>query len=186
MHSWRVLILPFIDGADLYDTYDFSEPWDGPNNRKLIARIPQWLVFPGDARNPSGVTNYLAVVGPETVWPGSLGISFGEVAEPSKTIMVVENRGAGVQWTEPRDLNFATMNFNVAENPSNGISSRFDRPAVACADGCIRGIPKDVQPETLRARLTVTRTDDIEDKQIIEWPNGRNLNKTHSANDEFQ
>src|SRR5262245_44252816 len=35
MHSWRVLILPFIDHAALYREYRFDEPWDGPNNRKL-------------------------------------------------------------------------------------------------------------------------------------------------------
>lgn len=34
MHSWRVL-LPYLEQEALYDQYDFSEPWDGPNNRKL-------------------------------------------------------------------------------------------------------------------------------------------------------
>ena len=28
MHSWRVLILPFLEGNHIYDQYDFSEPWD--------------------------------------------------------------------------------------------------------------------------------------------------------------
>ena len=36
MHSWRVLILPFLDETDVYNRYDFNEPWDGPNNRKLL------------------------------------------------------------------------------------------------------------------------------------------------------
>jgi len=175
MHSWRVLILPYIDGAALYDAYDFSEPWDGPNNRELIVHIPQSFVFPGDAINPAGITNYLAVLGSETVWPGGEGSSFKAVAEPSKTIMIVENRGAGIHWTEPRDLRFATMSLNLAENPSNGISSKFTRAGVACVDGSIRGIPKDTQPETIRSLLTVTRTDNVDDERIIEWPNGREL-----------
>src|SRR5204863_151662 len=37
MHSWRVLILPYIDHVSLYYEYRFDEPWDGPNNRKLSA-----------------------------------------------------------------------------------------------------------------------------------------------------
>ena len=37
MHSWRVLILPFLKEDPLYKQYKFSEPWDGPNNKKLIA-----------------------------------------------------------------------------------------------------------------------------------------------------
>ena len=35
MHSWRVLILPFLEQKALYDQYRFDEPWDGPNNGKL-------------------------------------------------------------------------------------------------------------------------------------------------------
>jgi len=35
MHSWRVLILPFMEQVALYNAYHFEEPWDGPNNRKL-------------------------------------------------------------------------------------------------------------------------------------------------------
>ena len=38
MHSWRVLILPYIEGQQaLFDRYDMDEPWDGPNNSKLHA-----------------------------------------------------------------------------------------------------------------------------------------------------
>ena len=40
MHSWRVLILPFVDENALYAMYDFDEPWDGPNNSKLAAQCP--------------------------------------------------------------------------------------------------------------------------------------------------
>src|SRR5688500_8670454 len=30
MHSWRVLILPFIEEQALYQRYRFNEPWNGP------------------------------------------------------------------------------------------------------------------------------------------------------------
>ena len=39
MHSWRVLILPFLDAEPLYKQYDFSEPWDGPKNSLLLPRM---------------------------------------------------------------------------------------------------------------------------------------------------
>jgi len=32
-HSWRVLILPFLEQRALYEQYNFDEPWDSPNNR---------------------------------------------------------------------------------------------------------------------------------------------------------
>ncbi|MDH3719020.1 MAG: DUF1559 domain-containing protein, partial [Planctomycetota bacterium] len=44
-HSWRVLILPFIEAEPLYAMYNFDEPWDGPNNRKLAAAAPHIPVY---------------------------------------------------------------------------------------------------------------------------------------------
>ncbi|HEV3023824.1 MAG TPA: DUF1559 domain-containing protein, partial [Pirellulales bacterium] len=51
MHSWRVLILPFIEQQPLYDQYDFSEPWNGPHNadhgqppEQLVTLVPEYLL----------------------------------------------------------------------------------------------------------------------------------------------
>lgn len=46
-HSWRVLLLPYLEQAPLYDAYRFDEPWDGPNNSKLHDRIPEVFTIPG-------------------------------------------------------------------------------------------------------------------------------------------
>ena len=40
-HSWRVLILPFLEEQGTYEKYDFDEPWDGPNNRALLTSMPR-------------------------------------------------------------------------------------------------------------------------------------------------
>ena len=40
MHSWRVLILPYLGEMALYNKYNFNEPWNGPNNSKLAAQVP--------------------------------------------------------------------------------------------------------------------------------------------------
>jgi uncharacterized protein DUF1559 len=45
LHSWRVLLLPFLEQRELYEQYDFDEPWDGPNNRKLLAQRPSVFAF---------------------------------------------------------------------------------------------------------------------------------------------
>ena len=37
MHSWRTLILPYLERPDLYQAYNFREPWDGTNNSTLGA-----------------------------------------------------------------------------------------------------------------------------------------------------
>jgi hypothetical protein len=74
MHSWRVLLLPFMDKADVFNEYRFDEPWDGPNNRKLAARITSWEIYspfhchsdePASGKPDPLMTSYLAVVGPD-------------------------------------------------------------------------------------------------------------------------
>ena len=76
-HSWRILILPYIEAEGLFEEYGFSEPWDGPNNRQLAGRMPRLYAFHGDERPGNTTTNYLAVIGPETAWPGASTVSIG-------------------------------------------------------------------------------------------------------------
>jgi len=73
MHSWRVLILPYIEQNELFKEYRFDEPWDGPNNRKLASRMPKVYALHGEERPDNVTTNYLAVVGPETFWRAGEG-----------------------------------------------------------------------------------------------------------------
>ncbi len=42
-HSWRVLLLPYLgdEARALHASYSYSEPWNGPNNRRLLDRCPQ-------------------------------------------------------------------------------------------------------------------------------------------------
>src|SRR5271157_339454 len=49
MHSWRVLILPYLDLDTLYKAYDFTQPWDGPNNKKLLLGQLREFTCPSDA-----------------------------------------------------------------------------------------------------------------------------------------
>ena len=64
--SWRVSILPFVKQNDLYQKFKLDEPWDGPNNRKLLEMMPEIYVVPG-AEAPPGHTYYQAMVGPQTL-----------------------------------------------------------------------------------------------------------------------
>jgi hypothetical protein len=95
MHSWRVLILPFIDLPQLYEEYSFDEPWDGPNNSKLASKMPPTYACPSSATHRGGrgeSTSYMAVVGPHTSWPGATGRKFDEFPDGlSNTILVVES-----------------------------------------------------------------------------------------------
>lgn len=162
-HSWRVLILPYIEQQQLHQTYRFDEPWDGPNNRELILRIPKTLAFPDTHGEGNGIANYLAVVGSETLWPGEKPFVGNPKDGTASTILIVENHGQYVVWTEPRDLDFATMSFAV--QAPDGISSRYQSPAVGMADGSIRSLSPGVPEAALRAMLTAAGGEEVSDTQ---------------------
>jgi len=139
-HSWRVLILPFIEQNDLYKEYKFDEPWNGPNNSKLHSRMPKHFACPADSRSRAEKrTNYFAVVGPDTVFPSSQTTRIADIARPhGQTILLVETVGLGIIWMEPRNLSFAEMNFETDDRNSPSISSKHRYHNVAFVDGSRR------------------------------------------------
>src|SRR6056297_1698819 len=40
LHSWRTLILPFLEEQALYEQIDLSQPWDSPANAAAFETIP--------------------------------------------------------------------------------------------------------------------------------------------------
>src|SRR5207248_10367 len=51
--SWRVHLLPYLGEKALYNEFKLDEPWDGPTNRKLLARMPAVYASP-EARKKAG------------------------------------------------------------------------------------------------------------------------------------
>ncbi len=111
MHSWRVLVLPYLEQDYIYKKYNFDEPWDSPNNRNLLSqKIPSNNPFKcptqkADAPESTAI-NYVAVVGKNTAWQSDKSVSLKDLApgEASKTILVIETADSGIRWTEPRDF----------------------------------------------------------------------------------
>lgn len=103
LHSWRVKILPFIEQQKLYDQYDFTQPWDSPNNLKLLDQMPD--VFRCPFSNETNRTNYQLVVGPGSLFDGQVSATFGSLADGcSTTIAIVEDAANPVPWIQPADL----------------------------------------------------------------------------------
>ncbi|HLA85507.1 MAG TPA: DUF1559 domain-containing protein [Thermoguttaceae bacterium] len=149
MHSWRVLILPFLEQKDLYNQYRFDEPWDGPNNRKLHDKMPE--VFRCASR-PSGSnpyeTSYVAVTGPHTAWRDDRPVKLSEITDGSKTtILLVEMKDSGINWMEPRDLAYPPMPAKINPPSARGISSYHPgRANVLFADGHVFCLGDDAKP----------------------------------------
>ncbi len=126
-HSWRVLILPFIEEKERYSQYRFDEPWNGPNNRRLASQIPHHFHMPNEP-DDSLDTNIVAIVGPETAFPGSSSVTIADFADGlDNTILLAEITGSGICWMEPRDLQVDQMSFKIndPERPSISSSRRY-------------------------------------------------------------
>jgi hypothetical protein len=157
MHSWRVLLLPYLGYDELYSLYDFSEAWNGPNNSRLAEMMPPVYRCPGYRGSHRYTTSYVAVVGPETAWRGDKGVPLGEVTDyGSETVLIVEVADSDINWMEPRDMSFEQALAGVNVDMRHGISS-YHRGGAFC--GFLYGsafLRDGTPPETLKALLTIS------------------------------
>jgi hypothetical protein len=163
IHSWRVLILPYLGQEELYKAYSFAEPWDGPNNRKLADRIGQIYHRFGLDSSHVETTSFVAVVGPETAWPGARALRMNDLGDGSSTtLMVVEVPDGRFRWMEPTDLEFERMSYRINDGSGRGLGSRLGGARVVFADGTVRTLPDSFDPNRLRAMLTANGREPIE------------------------
>ena len=167
MHSWRVLLLPYLDRNDLYSQYRFDEPWDSPNNRKVtdVALRDYRCYCQPDTKQPT--TSYMMVIGPHTISDGphsrkASGITDG----PSNTIMLVEVADSDVGWAEPKDLSFDQLDFKINGSKRPGIGSHHSGGAnVVFCDGHGRFIYATTPPELIKAMLTIDGGEKIPEEE---------------------
>lgn len=106
LHSWRVLVLPFLGQQQLYRQFDLAQPWDSPRNAALVAKMPGVFRCKNDVVGGRRYeTSYVAIVGEGTAFPAEsncdlrrLHHKLGEIA------LVMETRRSGICWSEPRDF----------------------------------------------------------------------------------
>jgi len=151
IHSWRVLLLPFLGERSLYNKYRFDEPWDSPHNRELASQMPAVFRCPAD-RGDATNTNYLVVTGEGTVFPGTRSRRFADIVDgPAYTILLVEAADSQINWMEPRDLTYDQAVGGINPPNGKGISSRHGNFAiVANVDGSIWMLPESLSRDTLR------------------------------------
>jgi prepilin-type processing-associated H-X9-DG protein len=145
--SWRVAILPLIEEIQLYQQFKFDEPWDGPNNIKLLAKMPKLYKLPGDDKTKPDHTHYQVFVGNGAAFEKTRGYKIpGDFPDGlSNTILIVEAENA-VPWTKPDDVPF---------DPSKPIvpllSTYFNSGCnVALADGSVKTLKRSISETTLK------------------------------------
>jgi hypothetical protein len=188
--SWRVLILPQLEEAELFKQFKLDEPWDSPHNKPLLDKMPTVFRDPiyGDAKSP--YTNYAAIAGPGTVFPTDKpdsngrrdrsalnGVSEGQIADgSSKTLFVgtvsPENK---IPWTKPEDI------IGDEQLPPFGKPGSFAAPfntakysagLFVFVDGHVQSIRSDIDMTEFHKLVTRNGAEPIDDQKIPELTPG--------------
>ena len=161
--SWRVHLLPYLGQQSLYDRFHLDEPWDSQHNRQLISLMPKVFAAPSAKfKRAQGKTNYLAVIGEDSVIATERGTRLSEFADSiSQTLMIVEvDDPLAVVWTKPSDYRYD------ASNPTKGMGSLHPGHIfmAAFADAHTGAIPVSTAPETINGMYTKAG------RERIAWP----------------
>lgn len=154
LHSWRTLLLPFLEQQALYQQIDLSEPWDSPKNKPFNNVLIQMYRCPS---NPSSTDcSYVAVIGKNTLFQGSTPIKMADIVDgTSNTIMIVEMQSNPRNWMEPVDLDASKMTLNINGGSNEPGSLHPGGMNVSMADGSVRFISQTIDKRTFEAMLTI-------------------------------
>lgn len=107
LHSWRTLLLPYLEARQLFESIDLTKPWDDPANVAAQEQMPPLFACPS-ARLSKGQTTYLVVVSPEGCFRADGAVKLADVRDPTKTLLFLEFPTArAVPWMAPVDADEA-------------------------------------------------------------------------------
>ncbi len=167
LQSWRLWICPFLDSSSFFGNYEKDEPWDGPNNTKLVASAKFDFFFDCPTQYSEGqLSHYLAVVGEHTAFPPGRGRSLAEFTDgTSNTILFIEAPHKRVPWAKPEDLSFDEAVELLSDPPKDENFGHevdegfFYKPSrgikIAFVDGHVQLLRLPISKEDTAALLTV-------------------------------
>lgn len=146
LHSWRTLILPFVEQKALYDQIDLSKPWDDPVNLPFseldlaVYKCPSTMLGPG-------MTTYVAIVDAQGIMSGPQATAMKDISDgTSNTLLIVEtNEASAVNWMSPQDTD--VLQFDCQSNHPGGCNC-------ALADGSVQFLSTSVDPNALGEMVT--------------------------------
>ena len=152
MQSWRLASIahehfPFWD---MYrDQQRRDEPWDSPYHANLTAKF-QFPCCPlHQAKSPRPAT-YVAVIGPNTMWPGATPSKLSW-AVSDDTLLMTEIPDLGIHWAEPRDITvdeFVAIVRDLEMHPEK--RPHRDGLHYVTVGGDVRTLPYDTPESELR------------------------------------
>lgn len=179
--SWRVAILPYLgdEAATLFKEFHLNEPWDSDHNKLLIGRMPA-VYAAVDADASAGLTGTVVPTGPGTAMSDPEPIATSDEGGTSRiagvrldaftqgdgasvTVVMVAAPNLRIPWTQPADL---------VDDPADAFATLHEagiaRVVVALADGSVRRLRTDLEPEQVRALFSRNGGDFVTDSSLNE------------------
>ncbi len=157
LHSWRTLILPYLEQEPLYRTIDLSKPWNDPANAKALETVLPVFRCPVMA-DPSNTTTYLAIAAPNGCFIPKEPRRLAEITDAHGwTLMVIEaGEENAVPWMAPVDADESLV-------MSLGPTTKFPHAGgtnACCVDGFVRFLKADTPAKVRRALISISGNDD--------------------------
>ncbi|WP_165069804.1 DUF1559 family PulG-like putative transporter [Paludisphaera rhizosphaerae] len=153
LHSWRTLILPYLDLADIYQTIDLSKPWNDPVNAKAFETTLAIYRCPSAYDRRSNRTVFRASVGPHAFLRPTEPRTIATITDgQASTLAVVEvSPEEAMPWMSPEDADEAMIE-------GLGSGSKLQHPGglnVGFANSSVRFLKAPLTQEIRRALITV-------------------------------
>jgi hypothetical protein len=164
-HSWRVLILPYLDAQKVYNQYRFDEPWSSPHNLSLQDDIPKVYQCPSfllahqrqatHSQHFQRLANYVAISDPSGIFDTSNSNRISDVTDgTSTTVLVAEVRNHAVHWLEPSDASVNDVISDLLVSSDASQANHAGGLLFGMADGGVTFIPADTDVDKVRGLIT--------------------------------
>jgi prepilin-type processing-associated H-X9-DG protein len=160
LHSWRTLIVPYMEIHGLQESIDLTKPWNDPANAKALKMGAEFYRCPS-AKIEEGLTTYLAVVTPNSCFRATEPRSLSDITDdPQATLTVIEVDAAhAVPWMAPID---AGENTVIVLGGPNSKMPHPDGMNAAFADGHVELLPGKTPAAGRRALISIAGDDGAE------------------------
>jgi len=137
LHSWRVLILPYLAASQnpfdkelnetqdlkaLYESIRMDEPWDSEYNKQFASKMPK--CYWNASLKEEGKTSFQMIIGPKCISDGP-GTRTAREVRTQRPVVIVE-ANPSVEWMKPEDLQYTDLETNGFVEPGSAT------PGVIC------------------------------------------------------
>ncbi|MCA9034192.1 MAG: DUF1559 domain-containing protein [Planctomycetaceae bacterium] len=105
LHSWRTLLLPYLNQSSLYHQIDLTRPWNAPENSRAFQTAMPLFQCPC-ARLGHNQSTYLVLNGPDCIFNADKTMQIRQITDgTANTIAIVDvPESMAIPWMQPVDL----------------------------------------------------------------------------------